>query len=55
VATRLEKVSDELQNSLINWGYAICDASLRTHFDPSLPPGAFPCQGGVSALEAVRP
>jgi NTE family protein len=32
--TRLEKVPESLQNRLMNWGYAICDATLRRHFDP---------------------
>jgi NTE family protein len=41
--TRLEKVPDELQERLINWGYAVCDAGLRAHVDPGLPkPAGFP-------------
>lgn len=41
--TRLAKMEDPLQESLINWGYAICDASLRCFFDKSLPmPTALP-------------
>ncbi len=44
--TRLAKLEDSLQERLINWGYAICDASLRRYFDPSLPlPGAYPYPG----------
>jgi NTE family protein len=31
--TRLEKVPEPLQYKLMNWGYAICDAALRRHFD----------------------
>lgn len=43
VATRLKKMDDELQERLINWGYAITDAALRTYVDPTLPqPIAFP-------------
>jgi NTE family protein len=36
--TRLKQIDDGLQERLINWGYAICDASLRKYFDP--PPSA---------------
>ncbi len=43
IATRLKKLDDELQERLINWGYAITDAALRTYVDPELPePAAFP-------------
>lgn len=42
-ATRLAKMEDSQQEQLINWGYAVCDASLRCNFDQSLPaPAAFP-------------
>lgn len=48
VPTRLAKLSGELQDRLINWGYAICDAAVRTHVDPHLAaPSTFPCKGGV--------
>jgi NTE family protein len=41
--TRLGKMSPELQERLINWGYAVTDAALRAHVDTSLPaPGGFP-------------
>lgn len=42
--TRLRRMPDELQERLINWGYAICDAAMRTYVvasDPVTPP-AFP-------------
>ena len=29
--TRLRKMPDELQERLINWGYAVCDAAMRTY------------------------
>ena len=29
--TRLEAMPDVLQEKLINWGYAVCDAALRAH------------------------
>lgn len=41
--TRLKKLDDLLQQRLINWGYAVCDAGLRAHVDPAISaPGAFP-------------
>lgn len=41
--TRLKRVSPRRQEQLINWGYAVCDAALRRHFDPSLArPAGFP-------------
>ena len=40
--TRLDGLDDERQELLVNWGYTICDAGLRRHVDPSVPPGALP-------------
>jgi NTE family protein len=41
--TRLKRLDDERQERLINWGYAVCDAALRKHVDPSLAkPADFP-------------
>jgi NTE family protein len=41
--TRLQKMDDEIQERLINWGYSVCDAAVRSYFDPSLPqPAQFP-------------
>jgi NTE family protein len=34
--TRLRRLPDDLQDRLINWGYAVCDAALRAHVDPTL-------------------
>jgi NTE family protein len=46
--TRLAAMRDELQERLINWGYAVCDAALRRHVNRGIaPPGAFPYPGGV--------
>jgi NTE family protein len=43
VATRLVRMETDLQERLINWGYAVCDVALRTHVDQTLPkPAAFP-------------
>jgi len=35
--TRLQAMPEELQERLINWGYAICDIALRRWYLPSLP------------------
>lgn len=41
--TRLKRLDDVTQERLINWGYAICDAAMRTWVDKSLPaPASFP-------------
>jgi len=42
--TRLQRMPDGLQERLINWGYAICDASLRRYVDAQLPAPSFPYQ-----------
>jgi len=34
VPTRLDALDETLQERLVNWGYAICDAGLRRHLDP---------------------
>jgi NTE family protein len=48
IPTRLKRMDDRTQESLINWGYAVCDAALRKHLDPGLgPPPRFPYGGGV--------
>lgn len=49
VATRLKRMDDDLQERLINWGYAVTDAALRSYVDPKLnQPKAFPIQVTVS-------
>jgi NTE family protein len=46
--TRLKRLDRTLQERLINWGYAVCDAAIRKHFDRALPrPVAFPYSAGV--------
>ncbi len=41
--TRLAAMADGLQERLVNWGYAVCDAAIRRHVDPALPkPSALP-------------
>ncbi len=46
VATDLAAKDAALQERLINWGYAVADASIRSWFDPTLtPPARFPYPG----------
>jgi NTE family protein len=33
VPTRLDALDDVIQERLVNWGYAVCDAGLRRHLD----------------------
>lgn len=41
--TRLAAMPSELQDRLINWGYAACDAAMRTHVETgAAPPPGFP-------------
>jgi NTE family protein len=41
--TRLKSMEGVLQERLINWGYAVCDAALRRHVDPAIAaPKGFP-------------
>jgi NTE family protein len=36
IPTRMASLERGLQEQLINWGYAVCDAALRKHYDPGL-------------------
>jgi len=46
--TRLRRIEDKLQEQLVNWGYAVCDAALRKHLQAGLgPKPAFPYSSGV--------
>ena len=41
--TRLKRLESVVQERLINWGYAICDAAMRKRVDPALAaPAGFP-------------
>ena len=41
--TRLQEMEPALQQRLINWGYAVCDAALRKHVDSQIAaPKGFP-------------
>ena len=37
LSTRLARLDEVVQERLINWGYAVCDAGMRAHVDPALP------------------
>jgi len=40
---RFAKLDETMQQRLINWGYAICDAAVRQHYLPDAsPPAGFP-------------
>jgi NTE family protein len=48
VPTRLKALKPELQERIINWGYAVCDAALRRHAGiGATPPVGFPYPRGV--------
>lgn len=42
VPTRLRRLDARLQERLINWGYAVCDAAIRRHNPALNPPVSFP-------------
>lgn len=49
IKTRLKEIPDSDQERLINWGYAVGDAGLRSHLDTAAaPPAAYPYAGGVA-------
>jgi len=48
VPTRLKRLDADVQEPLIDWGYGVCDAALRKHFEPALRrTTGFPFQRGV--------
>ncbi|HET6625077.1 MAG TPA: patatin-like phospholipase family protein [Nocardioidaceae bacterium] len=42
MATRLDAMPDDVQEKLVNWGYVICDAGLRSYVDQNAERGALP-------------
>jgi NTE family protein len=48
--TRLAEIDPVMRNRLVNWGYAICDAAMRSHVDTraDFPAPSFPRPGGVT-------
>jgi NTE family protein len=51
LSTRLARLDAGVQERLVNWGYAACDAGLRAHVDDTLAaPSGFPYPAaGVAA------
>jgi NTE family protein len=47
VPTRLAAIDGDVQEQLINWGYAICDAAMRLHVVAAPHPPGFPYPVGV--------
>jgi NTE family protein len=47
-STRLKALDSRRQERLINWGYAVCDAAMRTFGRAAGPAPQFPYAGGVS-------
>jgi NTE family protein len=48
IPTRLARLNSDVQQRLINWGYAICDTAVRKHFrEPNQPLARFPYPGGA--------
>jgi NTE family protein len=46
--TRLDGMAPAIRRRLVNWGYAVADAEIRTWYDRNLPePSGFPYAGGV--------
>jgi NTE family protein len=45
--TRLKKMDLGLQQQLINWGYAVCDAAMRAHVVATTTASKFPFEGGL--------
>jgi len=42
ISTRLAHLNNNLQERLINWGYAVCDAAMRRHVDHTISKGVCP-------------
>ena len=48
IDTRLKRLEPDVQERLINWGYAVCDAAMRRHVVPAAtPPAGFPYPQGI--------
>jgi len=37
IATRLDAMSADTQERLVNWGYVVCDAAMRSHMGATDP------------------
>jgi NTE family protein len=40
--TRLKALPNDVQEAIIDWGYAVCDAAVRKHVAPGPSPRALP-------------
>jgi NTE family protein len=49
IPTRLEQMPRDVQNRLMNWGYAICDGALRAHIG-----AAFQSKLGIKIVETKK-
>jgi hypothetical protein len=48
VSTRLSALRDDLQERIINFGYAMAERGVRSHYDPAaFKPSQFPYARGV--------
>ncbi len=52
IRTRLNAFNDEEQETLINWGYAVCDAAMRSRVEPNAQPPAAGWPYPAHALDA---
>ena len=44
--SQMVREPEDIQERLINWGYAVCDAALRKHYDGQIAkPQGFPYPG----------
>jgi NTE family protein len=50
--TRLGAMDETHQEQLVNWGYVICDAGLRSHVLSGAAPGSLPYPGSPISREA---
>jgi NTE family protein len=52
ISTRLKALDRRTQERLINWGYALADAAIRTRVDPTIPCGRFPYPANAFGVAA---
>ncbi len=46
--TRLKELDNDVQEGLIDWGYAVCDAAIRRHLNGDIRPGQLPYRSPAS-------
>jgi predicted acylesterase/phospholipase RssA len=47
IPARMRALPRDVQDELINWGYAVCDAAIRRHMEDRGPPPAWPYPGAT--------